>query len=116
MYRDMPATPDSFCSVHSRVMMRRTSFFLEAATTTREPRWAGAATTGARAATGDAIARRAERETVEMVVMADIFSVGERVGAALNSASSGGRALLRDFRIAVLHVDGFNKSYVFNRN
>ena len=96
--------------------MRRTSFFLEAATTTREPRWAGAATTGARAATGDAIARRAERETVEMVVMADIFSVGERVGAALNSASSGGRALLRDFRIAVLHVDGFNKSYVFNRN
>jgi hypothetical protein len=53
---------------------------------------------------------------VEMVVMADIFSVGERVGAALNSASSGGRALLRDFRIAVLHVDGFNKSYVFNRN
>ena len=104
--------------------MRRTSFFLEAATTTREPRWAGAATTGARAATGDAIARRAERETVEMVVMADIFSVGERVGAALNSASSGGERFT-GFSDSSGHVDGENAflwaksvrgSYVSARN
>jgi hypothetical protein len=38
MYRDMPCTPDSFCSVHSRVTWRRTSFFLLAAVTTRAPR------------------------------------------------------------------------------
>jgi hypothetical protein len=38
MYRDMPCTPDSFCSVHSRVTWRRTSFFLLAAVTTRTPR------------------------------------------------------------------------------
>jgi hypothetical protein len=38
MYRDMPMMPDSFCSVHSRVTCRRTSFFFEAATTTRAPR------------------------------------------------------------------------------
>lgn len=38
MYRDIPCTPDSFCSVHSRVTWRRTSFFLLAAVTTRTPR------------------------------------------------------------------------------
>ena len=38
MYRDMPMTPLSFCSVHSSVTCRRTSFFLLAATTTSAPR------------------------------------------------------------------------------
>lgn len=38
MYRDIPCTPLSFCSVHSRVTCRRTSFFLLAAVTTSAPR------------------------------------------------------------------------------
>jgi len=37
MYLDIPATPDSFCSVHSSVTCRRTSFFLDAAVTTSAP-------------------------------------------------------------------------------
>ena len=37
MYRDMPCTPEAFCSVHSRVIVRRTSFFLDAAITWSEP-------------------------------------------------------------------------------
>jgi hypothetical protein len=47
-YRDMPATPDAFCSVHSSVMPRRTSFFFDAATTTSDPRPAAGAVEGAR--------------------------------------------------------------------
>ena len=43
MYLDMPPTPDAFCSVHSNVMVKRTSFFLDAAITWRDPR-EGAAT------------------------------------------------------------------------
>jgi hypothetical protein len=34
----MPCTPDAFCSVHSSVMMSRTSFFFDAAVTTSAPR------------------------------------------------------------------------------
>ena len=34
MYRDMPITPDSRCSVHSKVTCNRTSFFFDAAVTT----------------------------------------------------------------------------------
>ena len=37
MYLDIPATPDSFCSVHSSVTCRRTSFFLDAAVMTSAP-------------------------------------------------------------------------------
>jgi hypothetical protein len=38
MYRDMPITPDSRCSVHSKVTCNRTSFFFDAAVTTSAPR------------------------------------------------------------------------------
>jgi len=31
MYRDIPITPDSRCSVHSKVTCKRTSFFFDAA-------------------------------------------------------------------------------------
>jgi hypothetical protein len=38
MYRDIPITPDSRCSVHSKVTCKRTSFFFDAAVTTSAPR------------------------------------------------------------------------------
>ena len=38
MYRDIPITPDSRCSVHSKVTCNRTSFFFDAAVTTSAPR------------------------------------------------------------------------------
>ena len=38
MYRLIPCTPASLCSVHSNVTCNRTSFFFEAAMTCKEPR------------------------------------------------------------------------------
>ena len=100
----MPGTPEAFCSVHSRVMVRRTSFFLEAAITWRDPR-EGAAT-GARK---DAmpVCTREESAAGAMGMERAIFSLTIRrsndVGALWNAAMTS-RASVRVFRETHLHT------------
>lgn len=69
MYRDMPMTPDSFCSVHSSVTCRRTSFFLLAATTTSAPRADAGRVTGA-TRSADVLAMLARAESMGVATCA----------------------------------------------